>query len=69
MMRPKPYVQKVFSTEVRFSAGKSRRELGLQYRELHETLRDTALSMVEPGWVKVQRREGGEKQPLTSSSL
>ena len=69
MMRPKPYVQKVFSTEVRFSAEKSRRELGLQYRELHETLRDTALSMVEPGWVKVQRREGGEKQPLKSSSL
>ena len=43
---PKPYLKKVLRTEVRFNAEKSRSELGLTYRPMEETLRDTARSMV-----------------------
>ena len=43
---PKPYLKKVLRTEVRFNAEKSRSELGLTYRPMEETLRDTAHSMV-----------------------
>ena len=35
----------------------------MEYRSLAETMRDTALSMVESGWVKVRMREG-ESEPL-----
>eukprot|EP01043_Picozoa_sp_COSAG02_P010507 COSAG02_NODE_370_length_23672_cov_318.104738_10_plen_226_part_00 len=51
---PKPYLKKVLQTEVRFNAEKSRSELGLTYRPMEETLRDTAHSMV-PAWCSVDK--------------
>ena len=57
---PKPYIKKVLQTEVRFVAEKSRRELGLTYRPIKETLIDTAHSMVNRGWVKVRLRKSAE---------
>lgn len=75
---PKPYLKKVLQTEIRFDAEKSRAELGLAYRPLEETLRDTAKSMVQEGWVKLKQRKGKgdpagaaaaeETQPLKSGA-
>jgi hypothetical protein len=66
--RPKPYTKLVYSTEVKFSADKSRRELGLTYRPMAETLRDTAMSMVDSGWVKCKRRAVDETSSLKGAT-
>ena len=65
----------MLQTEIRFDAEKSRAELGLAYRPLQETLRDTANSMVQEGWVKLKQRKGDpagaaaeETQPLKSGA-
>lgn len=49
-----------FTVAVNFSNARAKQVLGLKFRPLSETLRDSAMSMVEGGYVKPELRAGQE---------